>query len=981
MQESFWFWKQWKVPARRAFYIISAFVGASVFLLAGTILTNDSGIFHYRFDPQIRSVNLPTDTLSTAVGDFTLYDRFELVYQKAVGELRPVSPWVHHSAYVAFMLFLCYALAIASRLERIYYYVAMAALLFFLAMLKLDLLKFAGYNGPWLFLLSAIFFVLPGYYFFAFRPKIPVVYRFLTYSLVALVYSGLIWWLCPLGDPWFHLVSYGLIWMVIGVILLSFIVGFDIVHMFFVVLTYSPTKGSRYRDWQFIGISSLYLINVLLLYLKVSSIYTLDILYLNAFLLLAISAVVGIWGVWHRRGLNMGKLRYSSLHVQWYLAWAAFSMLLLVYLHYAGHDALLEVVEDLIAYTHLGLGILYLLYVLRNFGGLIKENRPAWRVAYEPRRWPFIMVRAAGLVIVAAMFFRSNYYSYFQTMSGYYNALGDYHLSIEEPEIAKSFYQSGALFDKRNHKSNFSLAYMASAENDLEQTKKYLERAVIKAGTPYAFLNLASLHASEDNTFQEHFTLKAGLQQYPDHPVLLLNYGLSYLSLGITDSALYHLDKAAQSKITKAYAHNNLLAMALEKGFANEAEVLALETNPDNEAVAANHAALLSHAQIQTIKVNQKNPRITAAFLLNTAHRATFITDTLALFSWKNLKEQDTLNQLKDILAEISVPLMIKSGEPLQALEALGAEENFGSGEVRPMLAFMGRYYFKSNAFARAIDFLGDSRLQYHPTSRALLFLAQLQTLGVTDTSLLEVAAYMEGSQNQENIKILSKRATSINDTAFGGFQSPILQGYSAFAARGPVGTYPFLESKDITKEQQKKLSNTLLEVAMAQGAYTWAEQLAEWQAMQINITNPRIKAEQAFIDGNKFEIQSEFRERAFFQMMQESNGDSLLLKFRFLQKRNPTYLFAYAIVARKLAEIGRTDLGYELLVEGLRIDPAHVALHQETALQSIELGLYSYADYSLEVLKRIMPATDYSVFYQSFEQKKQLMEKTRENW
>jgi tetratricopeptide (TPR) repeat protein len=74
-------------------------------------------------------------------------------------------------------------------------------------------------------------------------------------------------------------------------------------------------------------------------------------------------------------------------------------------------------------------------------------------------------------------------------------------------------------------------------------------------------------------------------------------------------------------------------------------------------------------------------------------------------------------------------------------------------------------------------------------------------------------------------------------------------------------------------------------------------------------------------------------------------------------------------------------DRAYNVLVEGLRLNPYTPALHRAYIRQALAMGLPEYAEQGLEEFRAVATPADYAAFLPEYEAKKALVEKSLTEW
>lgn len=343
-------------------------------------------------------------------------------------------------------------------------------------------------------------------------------------------------------------VAYQSYWL--GIILsavFSLYVGHEIVYAILVVSTGTASEGvSKGNGLHFIVFSLLYLLNVALVFMRNSNYIDWDIYYFNPYLLLGLSSVLGVWGLRDREGLYHRVMPFRPLALVVYLSMAVVTFGTILYLMIQSNDPALEAIEDAIVFGHIGMGGLFFIYILINFITLLLKGLPIYRVAFKEDNFPYATSKLAGVIVVAAFFFASNYAPFNQAVSGYFNTVADFNLTQGDRDAAKEYYRRGAIYgnilaqSNTNHRSNYMYAQLLEKD---EQKMVWMESATKKNPTEQSYASLGVLYEQSSLFFDAVFTYQAGLEQFPDSWALNNNLGLLYERIQLSDSADYYLNQ------------------------------------------------------------------------------------------------------------------------------------------------------------------------------------------------------------------------------------------------------------------------------------------------------------------------------------------------------------------------------------------------------------------------------------------------------
>ncbi len=245
------------------------------------------------------------------------------------------------------------------------------------------------------------------------------------------------------------------------------------------------------------------------------------------------------------------------------------------------------------------LGAAFLLYVLVNFGPLVRQRLPVYRVAFMPRRLPFYTVYVLGLGVLLAVQLRLDWPLVAQVRAGFYNYLGDFtrRQSEARPDdlglalLAERYYaESGDVLDRNNLHAQLGRAALYRAREQRQNEINALRRALLPAPNEKVSLRLAALGTAPQDLFDNLDALRQGLRRQPGSAALAGDLAQLFTQTALTDSVAFYLDKAEQLAPGSYPSRANRLAFLLQQNLLPEAQKLAQGFGPgsDEPALAGN---------------------------------------------------------------------------------------------------------------------------------------------------------------------------------------------------------------------------------------------------------------------------------------------------------------------------------------------------------------------------------------------------------
>ncbi|MGL1886917.1 MAG: hypothetical protein OCD76_10405 [Reichenbachiella sp.] len=587
------FWSEWDSSHRLSFKILA--VLALVFIIAALVIVlgDISYLYNWQVTGMLKRIPYSVHSNHSNFIESIVNVDISLLYQKVSGGYQLLDTWMVYAFASVLYLGIMGCLTVASHLGRFWYIVSMGLLIVVLATSGISSVGVLGLYEEYAIAVPAVLFVVLSYYFQTINTGVSSLIRFAAFVAALLVLIVGVSLFSEHQMPLLHVAYYSYWPAMILSIVFALLVGHEIVYAI-LVLTTQDTKGSgngNGNGLHFVVLSLVYLLNVGLVYMHNAKYIDWDIYYVNPFLLLAVSTVLGVWGLKGRSILYDGVLPFRPYMIWLYCSLAIVCFSTLIFFSLSGNDPAIEVLEDAVIFGHIGFGGLFFIYIIANFVNLLLKGLPIYRIAFKEDNFPYATAKLGGTVIVMALFFASNYTPFTQAVSGFCNELGDFQLSQGNVKAAKSYYDKGSKYgntlggSNNNHRSNFMLASMS--DNKVERIG-YWKNAVAKKPTPYAFASLGLAYERDNQFFEAVFAYQDGLTEFPKSWGLMNNLALLYDQIEAGDSSRYYLTKESSATgWEKEVLESNLLAIAGSQGF----EIEAMDATNDRLDVLNNQLA------------------------------------------------------------------------------------------------------------------------------------------------------------------------------------------------------------------------------------------------------------------------------------------------------------------------------------------------------------------------------------------------------
>ncbi|MCX6193377.1 MAG: hypothetical protein NTX34_02625 [Cytophagales bacterium] len=202
------------------------------------------------------------------------------------------------------------------------------------------------------------------------------------------------------------------------------------------------------------------------------------------------------------------------------------------------------------------MGLVFPLFIIRNFGLLLIQNLPIHKVIHKAALLPLHLIQIGVLILSMGAVFAFNSSAYHLGMAAKENYAGDVSSLVGDQQMAEISYKNATLHSRINTKSNLSLAALAQQAGDTETFAYYVAASQSTKQDPALSVALANVFAAENHPFDALFTLqKSDLND----PRIATQIALQYERLASPDSAAYFYELAhTLDPENPLYAGNNL---------------------------------------------------------------------------------------------------------------------------------------------------------------------------------------------------------------------------------------------------------------------------------------------------------------------------------------------------------------------------------------------------------------------------------------
>lgn len=994
------FWTHWPQPYRSIYRFLLLIFSVAILLYAFAYIRGSAYVINWEITNLIQPVNTLFASYHLGMFQFPIYvDNFVIMQNFAASDLQ-IHTWPAYALLIWLAVFISFILALMTDLPRFWFMASAILVTLLLVGLKLDyLVLFNQYNQVALVVAFVLYFS-PLYIFHFLKKHTGFGFRLIVQLSVTAIFAFIIYKFSAVNLPFFHLVNYGIYVPLILTVLFIFMTGHEIVSAFLRVVSSNVLFGDKRSIFHFLFISIIFLANVALLLLKNTRTIDIGLYLIGAFLLLTTASVIGIWGYKTREVTYEGIFPFFPSGAFLYILLAINAHLTVTNFFISGNDFFVEVVEDAVVFSQLGYGALFVVYFLANFYDMLRQNVNISGILYKPRRMPYFTSRLAGLIAIMALFFRFNMTPYYQAVAGYYSGIGDLYLEMSDYAAAREYYSLSNNFSGTSHRANYALANMERKEGKAANEIRYLQQAVRKNPTEFAFANLASKMKEEDQLFEALFTLQDGLEQFPQSGVLMNNLGLMYFDLENIDSAYYYLNEATSFGNSRSQAEANVYALLRVKNLSIKKDTLrflmeSTEYLPavNNLVVLANELNVMTSDKGKLRFGEEENTTLDQiVYNYNKTLNSLDLADSAYLSEMRVFYDSSNTSWFQDNLLKSAALALFSQGKLTDAFNMLNRLVWLNpEGEYNGLL---GRLSISVGAGRLAQDYFKNSFQSGHPEVAAELAFAYMES-GELDKASFIWLQLLQGLDSS-NVDVARKMlgaivAGSINDVLYADTETRhafITWRGRAFDTDQLEALALSFESEDVRALAFLSIFDIYLELGQKDQAVRMLEKVG---ALNIGLAHVLEKINQAqckfayhfyeqeLMETLKVNLEGKsLQARAYlnlFENLSIKDTEEGARKLSLEAYQNPFFEPGVIEAVKHLNNVvGDMDRAYEILLNAVNINPFSLELNQAYALQCLRVGLKSYAMETREELRQTMNSVAFRTFDQKFNE---LLEKT----
>jgi len=722
MQKLF-FWRNWPKNEQFSFVSLLTILFTSIFFLSFYWYKGLENVIHWDVLSELDEILAALDTFSDGTLKFTINGNAYIVKERYLASIMEINFWANNVFALFFILGLNLLISAFSCMSRYWFLGGMVLFAGILITFHLEIVFNSVNQLPFLVAFGA--FTGMAFYFNTFAAQINALKRFLSFLVLSIAIAALISFTAKSANPSLAVFSYGLLSAIVLSAIFILFISHEISAGLVWVVSNSGVKNRNHIP-SFLVISSIYLLNVLLIFLEKSQYIDWNIISINPVVLFGISVLLGIWG-FRDYSEQSNFFDFRTIGSWLYLGLAIITTATIGYTYATANDPLIEAFEDFISYAHVSMGLCFFFYVLINFTQPLKKGLEVHKVIYKPKFYELLLFRMAAAILVFMLISFKNYNNYFQTKAGYYNVIADYYTATEDFQAAETFYKEALHFDSRNHKSNYALASLALKNGDKENTGLFLKNALEKNSSPYAYAGLSKVLEEKDMFFDALFTMREGVSKFPKNQQLLTNIAYLYEKTKVLDSTFFYLNLAKTNCTDCDLTESNLLAYQLKYGEKDSLLSVMRHSAPksslyftlgDNQAsknmgLRANRAAATKFLQRQAItNIEFKKDSAINVSQFALLYNLSSFNNAMFPYSSKDLQNIQRKEVNNDFFEDFEFAIASRnffSENKLEGLKQLAILAN-DSTKHKPLYnQVAGMWFLQQGVYDKAIEFLSKA--------------------------------------------------------------------------------------------------------------------------------------------------------------------------------------------------------------------------------------------------------------------------------
>jgi hypothetical protein len=977
---SLFFWNTWNREYRILWHILLVFFASSILFMWYGYLQAPEGLTEWNKYQEQKTSESISHVFEVGNFEFVVpidsYSTFEY-FNAGPLQVKTLPSYVFVITIILMSILL---FSVITTFSRFWYFVGTGLFILFIVSLRLDVLELFGARNQLATLVSVTIYVAVSYYFNSFNTTASFTLRLVTFFLLSLILGTIIYFYSAIEYPLLYMAVSSYIPGLILTVIFIFMMAHEIIAGFVYLTSQSTTSSKSLRH--FAIISLIYMVNLVFAYMNEAGLIHWNFIFINLYLLFTLSGVLAIWGYHTREHLYENIVSFNPFGAFFIIglgiiAFTTTGMFLGIY-----NDVALKIVRDIIIFSHIGFGGIFLLYFTSNFIGVMAANKNAYKVLYYPVSMPYATYRIAGLIATFAFIFYSqwNTYVYYGT-AGIYNSMGDVQQLMDKVSASESYYRQSGAYAVKNFHSNYILAGIETANNDLKKAHTHYNNINWTQPTESSLINDANLYLLEDKHATSSALLEGGLKVFPKSGVLKNNLGYFYLKQQISDSAFLLFDQTRNDALAGESSEINISGLFAHLRVALNADSLVSSFSKPSDAVISNSILIATHqgksltTKVDVLKKTQLD--LYSATLLNNyivnklkEVDTTFINNALKI-SDDSLNEdymealnatlsqayyyQNNVAKAFSLMGEIAFITQslqgkfnytmglwaLEQGNPLLAVKcfAYSVEKDYKEAKTYNAIA-LAEAGLKEDALIAAETLLesrNQSDREIGTQLKNVLTISPAQALMQTDLQKYQYCRYRIGLRDSIGFNRIVNTIENTNYKALILLEMAQRQ-FASGSMRSAIRYFNKLDGIRFTdKTLNEKIIHFELELLASQN--------------EVRLLAPKINA------GVSFPQEKQLHKMLYTALISEASGDTLTAQrnYEILAVYNPFFEEGIIAAARYFKDHSADKLkAYTILAEAKQVNPGSIRLLMAYISEATRIGFDDFAADAYEELNLI---------------------------
>lgn len=981
------FWQSWTKQNKLFLFITSLlFVAAIIYMWVSYAYTPAPAIkLQTILEPEIQEIGV--SQFQKGPFDFTVRGNNYVIFQRQLGSMLETDVTVAYAYALFVAIFVIGMLAIISTLSRFYYLVGMGLFILLVVSISPEVLGVLGQYGKTFTIIVLALYCLPSFYIFYFKTSTSFAVRTGVFAAITLLTWAIIYFFAATPLPFLFIGTYAAEVGLIASALFIITVSHEIVAGFLYAVSQGNRKSKSLNH--FLIITTIYLINLVLAYCIRFDYLRWDLITVDLYLLLTISAVLGFWGLRQRGKLFEGIIDTDPYALYAFLLTGMLTFATIGMFMNNGNDGALAAILDIVIFSHLGFGALFVLYTLSNFIGMLGQNLAVYRVMYQPNNMSFFIFRFAGLIAtVSFVIYNVWQVPVHNAIGGYYNGIANLYTKIGNDKVARVYFEEARAYAFGNHHTSYALANIENAAFSFDAEQGYYRDASRFRPTQMSYLNWAQTYQSTGKNPAAISVLMEGAKALDDHASVDNTLGLLFARVGLVDSAKKYIDRSKSGSSFKAMGSSNEIGLMTVGQLPSSNDTVFHSS--DDAITLANRLGLLNSFRYKNTSA-YKLPSDTVLTLAEAAGINNYLInrnspgDTTFINKVAELARRPSNDGFKEPLLFASAIAMYNSGETKKAFLLL-EEVTYQSDRRGRYNNILALWALENNEPTRALDYADYSMRQNYGPSE-LTHAAVLTEIAPTGGAWIDSAAFAwdKLSAAQDSITVnLSKRmnrilsmspntaVTELSDEdkyAFARYR------YSTTDSSAIYGMVAAVQNDDIKARMLLELAErhaaqdhpgSALHVLAKIGGLELTdraigermrilEMLARVQSGQSTAVLEALQQEPIAFAGKdkKYKI--------YFEALRASAANDSTAGKKLFGWLGQQPFFEDGIIAAAEYFRGKGLTSYQIISDGVLYHPSSIRIRKAYAIESARSGLDEYAVAALQDLKSLISASDYA--------------------